>query len=797
MKQKLKRQIAIALVILLLLPTAAQAIFPEESVIESLGITIAPQAGGFTDVDPDQWYAIYINATQEHGIMNGIGDNLFAPNANFTRAEAVVTLYRMAGSPEVTFTPVFSDVPETAPLWYRDAVIWASEREIVLGNDGAFYPYDLLTREAFAAIMYRYTQYQGYEIPGGDSIPAHFIDWNEISDWALTYFSWAFTNGLIRGISDNQVAPQETTIRAQAAAVLIRFGVLAQYWEMPVEVGELANTIATTMEAVPAIMEMASIAGATVAIVDAQTGFTWTQGFGYANAQEQTLVTEDTVFPLASISKTFTAVAVMQLVEEGLLDLDRPIVYYLPDFSIAPSPTGGDYRNITARMLLSHTSGILTNMMGYGIATTESYAGWINNLLENLANYAMLAPENTVFTYANNGFDLLGVLVAALSGDDNFYDDFIAYTQENIFERLGMSHSSFAITETIAPYLASPHVDATTVDESLYFNFLATGGVMSSAADMAVFMHTLLGDGGQLLSQSSLDQIFTVHDFDFSASLGGIRYGLGVMFRTAGNGFESVGHGGTLVHYHSDMVFDLDSGIGVFISFNSITGLPLAGAVASDLLQLAVQEQTGTLNLQAPRADADATPITLPIAQLEALTGLYISSGEHYVISLNEGVLYFNLPTVPSIPPLPLTPLSDGSFAVEFLGRVWFNPMTVNGEEVLALSIGNLGVAPSAFREEMENFLASEEFVDEWMGVFEVVNEGIYRSLVTHFISGVDAFGLAYFQSVNLHNFNPISLLPTGLADWVEVIGYQDIVRNEDGQVVSFVVLGKQFVRVS
>ena len=799
MKKRLKRQIALALVLLMLLPTAAQAFFVEHSVmIEPLGIDIERQAG-FTDVNANSWYSHYVRAAAEHGIMTGVGNNAFNPSGTFTRAEAVVTLYRMAGSPEVTFAPVFSDVPETAPSWYRDAVIWASEREIVLGYQGLFSPYAPITREAFAAIMNRYAAYQGYDIAEKTGNPsevlAQFTDFASISQWARPYAAWAFTNELITGVSQTQLAPQRTAIRAEAAAILIRFGVLVEYWDTPER--ELANTIAMTMQAIPAIMEQASIAGMTVAIVDAETGFTWTQGFGYANAANQTAVTEHTVFPLASISKTFTAVAVMQLVEEGVLDLDRPIVYYLPDFSLAPSPTGGNYRNITARMLLSHTSGILPGMMGYGVLTTESYAGWLNNLLYNLSNYFMVSPENTVFTYANNGFDVLGILVAQLTGNTNFHDDFIAYTQENIFERLGMTRSSFEITSAIAPVLASPHVDATTVDEFLYFNFLPTGGVMSNARDMAVFMHTLLGDGGQLLSQNSLDQIFTVHDFDFSASLGGMRYGLGVMYRIAGNGFESVGHGGTLLHYHSDMVFDLDSGIGVFVSLNSITGLPIAGAVAGDLLQLAVQEKTGELSLQAPRADANATAITMTTAQLEALTGVYLSSGEYYVITLNNGVLYFNLPTVPSIPPLALTPLSDGSFVAEMLGRVWFNPMTVNGEATMALSLGNLGVAPVAFRGNMEDFLASDEFIDEWAGVFEAVNEGIYRSLTTHFVSGVDSFGLAYFQSVNLHNFNPISLLSTGLENWAELTGYQDVVRNADGQVISFVILGKQYVRVS
>ena len=94
---------------------------------------------------------------------------------------------------------------------------------------------------------------------------------------------------------------------------------------------ELANTQAEQL------MQEYSVPGLAMALVDAENGFTWTHSFGYADTQNSAPVKEDTLFSIASISKPFTAIAVMQLVEEGLIDLDEPLVTYLPEFRMLPT----------------------------------------------------------------------------------------------------------------------------------------------------------------------------------------------------------------------------------------------------------------------------------------------------------------------------------------------------------------------------------------------------------------------------------------------------------------------------
>ena len=145
-----------------------------------------------------------------------------------------------------------------------------------------------------------------------------------------------------------------TAVLLAATMVLTPIAVSA---EETTELFEATKHVAT--QQATEIMEALSIAGMTIAVVDIDSGFIWLQGLGYANAATREPVTEYTLFSVGSTAKTFTAVAVMQLVEAGLLDLDEPIVTYLPEFSLLPNPAfGGDFRNITARMLLAHVSGV-------------------------------------------------------------------------------------------------------------------------------------------------------------------------------------------------------------------------------------------------------------------------------------------------------------------------------------------------------------------------------------------------------------------------------------------------------
>jgi len=178
----------------------------------------------FTDVSTTAWYAGAVQFMYQRDLMQGLSETHFAPAEALTRAQAVLILWRMADSPGVPFRPVFSDVPSNAPAWYRNAVLWAHENDIIQGFEGRFNPYGSITREEFAAILHRYARLIGGDVRVPDTFHLdNFQDREDLSGWAEIYKYWAVYNELFHGTGANTLAPDGTATRAQAATILMRF----------------------------------------------------------------------------------------------------------------------------------------------------------------------------------------------------------------------------------------------------------------------------------------------------------------------------------------------------------------------------------------------------------------------------------------------------------------------------------------------------------------------------------------------------------------------------------------------
>ena len=177
----------------------------------------------FTDVSAGDWFYEAVQFVYENGLMDGVGNNLFAPNATLNRAMAVTILYRLEGSPDLDGENLgypFADVD--GDTWYSDAVYWARLNGIVDGvENNHFDPTGSLTREQMATILYRYAQYKGADVSASGDISG-FADSANVSSWAVDAVKWAVGSGLVNGVEGNALAPQGTSTRAQAAAVLMR-----------------------------------------------------------------------------------------------------------------------------------------------------------------------------------------------------------------------------------------------------------------------------------------------------------------------------------------------------------------------------------------------------------------------------------------------------------------------------------------------------------------------------------------------------------------------------------------------
>ena len=183
--------------------------------------TEAPVGEPFLDVNEGDWFYDAVAYAYENGIMDGVGGNRFAPNSATTRAQLVTILYRLEGQPAVSGDLPFTDVE--AGTWYTNAVGWAAQNGIVNGvGDDTFAPGNDLTREQLVTILYRYAESKGYDVSASADL-AGYPDGEEIQAYAREAMAWAVAENIIRGMEDDTLKPAGNASRAQIATILMRF----------------------------------------------------------------------------------------------------------------------------------------------------------------------------------------------------------------------------------------------------------------------------------------------------------------------------------------------------------------------------------------------------------------------------------------------------------------------------------------------------------------------------------------------------------------------------------------------
>ncbi|MFV0504095.1 MAG: S-layer homology domain-containing protein [Lachnospirales bacterium] len=175
----------------------------------------------FDDVNDSDWYAKSVKFVAERGYMFGMGNNLFKPNENMSRAMVVTVLWRMAGSPIASEDAKFTDIPKDT--WYTNAVNWAYENKIISGyGNGLFAPNSPLTREQIAVIFRNFANENGIDVSGSSDVSG-FEDALETSKWALDGVAWANEVGLLYGRNETLLVPKGNVTRAEVSAILERY----------------------------------------------------------------------------------------------------------------------------------------------------------------------------------------------------------------------------------------------------------------------------------------------------------------------------------------------------------------------------------------------------------------------------------------------------------------------------------------------------------------------------------------------------------------------------------------------
>ena len=185
---------------------------------------IPPESLPFTDIADNAWYADAVRYVYKHGLMAGTSATTFAPDVTTSRSMIATILWRMAGSPVVNYAMTYTDVAQGQ--WYSEAVRWATSEGIVGGyGNGLFGTNDPITREQFAAMLYRFAQEQGYDVSIGENTNIlSYTDVADLSEYAIPATQWAVGAGIINGTGDGStLTPQGQATRAQAAVMLMRF----------------------------------------------------------------------------------------------------------------------------------------------------------------------------------------------------------------------------------------------------------------------------------------------------------------------------------------------------------------------------------------------------------------------------------------------------------------------------------------------------------------------------------------------------------------------------------------------
>ncbi len=326
---------------------------------------------------------------------------------------------------------------------------------------------------------------------------------------------------------------------------------------------------------IPLQLEHSDIAGASVLVMK-DGKLLLQKGYGFADAKEQTPVDPTgTIFRLASVSKLFTWVSVMQLQEQGKLDLDTDVNNYL-DFRIRRTFD----KPITLRNLMTHTGGFEEEARNILLIKTKKTLTLRDFLIENQP-LRLFAP-GTIPAYSNYGVGLASYIVQRISGE--LFEQYVA---EHIFAPLGMTHSSFyqPLPKELEK-LPSAGYRGSTEKPALgfeVFNPAGAGGLSSTASDMGRFGTALLNggalDGKRILKSETLDAMYTPQ-FRASNQMPPICMGF---YETWRNGLHWIGHEGDLIAFHSLFFLERTQKLILFVSFNTASA---SGKPRPELVQM-------------------------------------------------------------------------------------------------------------------------------------------------------------------------------------------------------------------
>ncbi len=329
-------------------------------------------------------------------------------------------------------------------------------------------------------------------------------------------------------------------------------------------------------ETVPAYLNTFEVPGAAVALI--RNGeIVFARGYGYADVEKHRPVTTQTGFNIGSISKTVAAWGVMQLVEQGKIELDAPVWQYLTRWQLPPSAF--DASGVTVRRLLSHTAGLsLHGYPGFGpddeLPTLEASLSGDTNGSEDVR---LIMEPGTQWKYSGGGYTLLQLLVEEITGQS-----FAEYMQEAVLQPLGMQRSSYALTPAILAGSSLAYDEFGEPTPNPRFTAQAAAGLHTTVEDLATFAAAAVANPQGEVPGRGLLQPETVALMTTPAPASDSTYGLGYGVNAFHDDLLIVGHGGANRGWHAVFQIVPATGDGLVVVTNGSNGWNVHRQVTCD-----------------------------------------------------------------------------------------------------------------------------------------------------------------------------------------------------------------------
>ena len=343
---------------------------------------------------------------------------------------------------------------------------------------------------------------------------------------------------------------------------------------------------------------------------------------GVYSKQENRLLTTENLFGIGSTSKMFTTAAMMRLADQGKVDLDRPVIDYIPEFTMADAR----YKDITVRMLLNHSSGLMGSTYGNGFLFDDADTQAHDTLLDDLATQTLKADPGAFSVYCNDGFTLAEIVIERVSGMS--FTDFI---HQEITGPLGMAQTKtmqddFDRSSIVRTYNPSAPEQETPTDA---VNIIGTGGVYATAEDLCRFAQIFTGEA-DVLTDASREATFHKEYADgqwLDVENNTVGYGLGWdsvdLYPFNLYGIQAVTKGGDTLLMHNSLIVLPEYGLSAAVS--SSGGSSAYCQMLATSLLLDQLEQKGVITERLSALDsftpAEQTALDADMKQYEGLYG--------------------------------------------------------------------------------------------------------------------------------------------------------------------------------